>query len=101
MTKLETIKLCAKAIGLKWTEGPVSIFVDWPNIYDPLHNNAQAMMLVKKLRLDINSFHGSALLENERWWEVEHNDGEQATIAKNADLNRAICETVAKLEKSK
>jgi hypothetical protein len=110
MTDLEMTKLCAEAIGVEWCAVPLdgtsglACYLDpsmkskalQARIYDPLHNDAQAMALVKKLRLHINSFHGAALLEKERWWEVEHNDGKQATIAKHADLNRAIVECVAK-----
>lgn len=95
MTKLETIKLCAKAIGLKWTEGPVSIFVDWPNIYDPLHDDAQAMALVKKFKLSMSCFP----MEGEDW-AVSDLLG-TADVFTNANLNHAICECVAKMEKSK
>lgn len=59
--------------------------------YEPLHDDAQAMALVKRFRLDIDSGFDSA---NEiEGWTVYGTSG----MASSADLNRAICECVARL----
>ena len=67
---------------------PYSVF------YDPLHDDAQAMALVKKFKLDIDYGQGVE-------WHVsdQHSDSEYEGYhsAMNPDLNRAICECVAKM----
>ena len=102
MIDLELTKRCAEAIGLELCERHSH---DWPMYfdgalgewgadirYDPLHDDAQAMALVKKFHLDIDS----AIIDGEKLWgwrvmasNVSH--------ARNLDLNRAICECVAKI----
>lgn len=56
--------------------------------YDPLHDDAQAMALVKKFKLMITP----DILPNE--WRVDFEE----IIGRDPDLNRAICECVAKLQ---
>jgi len=124
MTDLEITKLCAEASEVwktahEWyptmtldpTFSGVEIrgdsvvlvpnnpFRQDPQIYDPFHDDAQAMWLVKNKLLEI----------------VPHNDGDRivffvrkfATLAnpnewtENENLNRAICECVAKMQASK
>ena len=65
-------------------------------LYDPLHDDAQAMALVKKFRLSIRN-------EVDQWRvsEIGGDDIHQDEDGVNADLNRAICETVAKLQMAK
>ena len=103
MTDLEMMKLCADAMGLNvspWGENNLE-YRTWHgpdgnhptlHIYNPLHDDAQAMALVKKIGLDI--------VRIDTFWTV----GQGYTLdvgVDNADLNRAICECVAKMEESK
>ena len=91
MTNLEITNLCAEAMGrdVKLREGRyygVTLVC-----YDPLHDDAQAMVLVKKFGLTCIYELGQGRVS----WNVQHwRDG----IARDADLNRAICECVAKME---
>jgi len=59
--------------------------------YDPLHDDAQAMALVKKLRLSVE-YQGVPSGFN---WHVM-----SAMVSSSADLNRAIVECVAKMQLS-
>ena len=116
MTDLEITRLCAEAMGLnnvksarKEIFGNVMQFVDepidksdcviyihqdgYPIIYNPLHDDAQAMALVKKFRLHT----GFQSFEN-RWGCLAQNG---ITATYNSDLNRAICECVANMQKDK
>ena len=106
MTDLEMTKLCAEAMGV--AVGPV------PNVngkltyqvplnplwfsYDPLHDDAQAMALVKKFSLSI-SMPELGVWEAAEWHDVrEHFTG---LMSANPDLNRAIVECVAKMQEGK
>ena len=60
--------------------------------YDPLHDDAQAMALVKKLNLSIYETNADG-----EWCVFQIGTNELDTT--NSDLNRAICECVAKMEK--
>lgn len=66
--------------------------------YDPLHDDAQAMALVKKFRLTI---YGHNRTEDE--WAVftGWRDSNYPASAQGNDLNRAICEFVAKMQLEK
>ena len=77
----EVTKSCAEAMG--WT----SRFVD----YDPLHDDAQCMALVKKFNINIC------------WHEINIPSNFQPTIYMwlRDDLNRAICECVADMQVTK
>lgn len=87
MTDLEITKLCAEAMGYDKTD-PLGVAL----VYDPLHDDAQAMAMVKKFKLDC--------FENldEEGWIVDAGDG---VHTKHIDLNRAICECVAKMQVTK
>jgi hypothetical protein len=69
-------------------------------LYDPLHDDAQAMALVKKFGLDIGEF--SAPIGRGDWgvsrsalgWSVDWS-------GRNSNLNRAIVECVAKMQQAK
>lgn len=104
VTDLEITKLCAEAMG--YTAHPITGFGTQDDMiyvqevvsespsdrhfYQPLHNDAQAMALVKKFKLNIMwSEHG--------WWAVRQNDI-TALTSRDEDLNRAICECVAKMQ---
>jgi hypothetical protein len=103
MTDLEAIKLCAKAMGGRYDTHPDGIGRFIPSTahplqnifafdrYDPLHDDAQAMALVKRFRLRINSL-------TEALWCVETDPREDdPKDYVHADLNRAIVYCVATL----
>ena len=109
MTDLEMTKLCAKARGLdvhQWQTAGIVTGSDLPIllpsgriIYDPLHDDAQAMALVKFLKpraISYNIFAG-------KWSVHTLRDLEMSTRWEgwDADLNRAIMECVAKMQKEK
>jgi hypothetical protein len=111
MTDLEMTKLCAEAMGIDF--GPElaatndiqarqheAMMKERIAAYDPLHDDAQCFALVKRFHMFIE---GRWLFSDEktRPWEVEINDGEDsAWQAANSDLNRAIVECVAKMQRS-
>lgn len=99
MTDLEMTKWCAEAMGVFgmitpsgehiWMKGTVKR-------YDPLHDDAQAMELVKKFNLDIARMGDSWVVVK-----VKGNyDGVYGETA-SKDLNRAIVECVAKMQEEK
>jgi hypothetical protein len=89
------LDLCAKAIGLPALEARRAYERDVRvrlEAYDPFHNDAQAMALVKRLNIDC------LWLPDEDTWVVgQHNDGRGY---KCRDLNRAIVECAAKMQRS-
>jgi len=111
MTDLEMTKLCAEAMGkpiilstdglgighimINESSGSATSF----NIYnyDPLHDDAQAMALVKKFRLFI------AHDDTDFWVEWAGTIGGKDKVSWRAhpDINRAIVECVAKMQKAK
>lgn len=112
MTDLEMTKLCAEAMGYEdILSGPapgysdvkiVSFSSQFSSIhfhgragfpYNPLHDDAQAMALVKKLGVEI----GWTGYAHSMDWTVEVNGVEIV----NKNLNRAIVECVAKMQKDK
>lgn len=81
LTDLEITKRCAEKIGLTATyDAPL-------RKYDPLHDDAQAMALVKEFKLWIGGWLGGLVCVSK--------DGRCLSTAD--DLNRAICQCVAKL----
>jgi len=118
MTDLEITRLCADAAfgenALHDSDGSyealesVNLFGTnlivqgrWARQFDPLHDDAQAMALVKKLKVYC------AWDEDLQEWETETNNGKSGThefrhwCAYGKDLNRAICECVAKMQAAK
>ena len=106
MTDLEITRSCAEAMGHEM--GGVMSLADPERVYaknaegfndgtyslyNPLHDDAQAMALVKKFNLWISAPHGLC-----NWWSVS-SDESWAEYAQ--DLNRAICECVAKMQLAK
>ena len=103
MTDLEINRLCAEAMGIdleaeadradarqgKWLHG-----YEKP-LYNPLHDDAQAMALVKKMRLDI-----LAPLEKapRKIWVASYGVLHQT---ESFDLNQSICECVVKMQQAK
>ena len=99
MTDLEMTRLCAEAMGYHIEgEGTRAIKVreHWP-AFDPLFDDAQAMALVKKCDLRIWK---DPYLHPEKW-SVCRFMAKGDEIFSNADLNRAIVECVAKMQKAK
>ena len=106
MTDLELTKLCAEAMGIDinfesrdtvfYIYHPIDEVLPLFKAFAPLHDDAQAMALVKKfglwLELNMNGWDqtywrvtSSRMLSP--YYESEHKE----------DLNRAICECVAKM----
>ena len=107
MTDLEMTLMCAEAMGYEASE--VQQDTDFSGEYkdtvlevegedyDPLHDDSQAMALVKKLELSIGRNQGVE-------WDVENRHtefGNRYVCVMNKDLNRAIVECVAKAQKAK
>ena len=104
MTDLEITKLCAEAMGhtpVSGTDGIGNVMI-WTHtgktpttigaqIYDPLHDDAQAMVLVKKYQLHITPPE-----ESDEWIVTG-----VSRFSGSHDLNRAICECAAKMQKAK
>ena len=98
MTDLEITKLCAEAMGFKeLSEERTYLWVaeiDLPEHeagwipYNPLHDDAQAMVLLRLFRLRVN-YYGE-----ESPWSVSS----EKSRGDSEDLNRAICECVAKMQ---
>lgn len=105
MTDLEITKACAEAMGLshEWDSldrvfliGTCDEHSPHPKLwelYDPLHDDAQAMALVKHLKLEIRYYNGECA-----WGVFPAN--QVAGSYQYKDLNRAICECVYKLHKA-
>ena len=97
MTDLEITKACAEAmrIDVELRSRDFSGNNYWArgngDDYNPLHDDAQAMALVKKFGLHT----GFQSFDN--LWGCLAQDGITKTY--NTDLNRAICECVAKMKK--
>jgi len=90
MTDLHLCALCARAMGYHDLGGD-------KERYDPLHDDAQCMALIKRFRLDIETDHDGAT------WVVFYvtEDNLRSAPIFNADLNRAVCECVATMEPAK
>ena len=99
MSDLEITRLCAAAMGIPVFEdaeigGHIYSSLDG-DTYNPLHDDMQAMALVKKMQLFIMPEH-----EGLAWLVSDKNDHEQFQ-AGDDDLNHAICEVCAKLQQAK
>lgn len=119
MTDLEMTKLCAEAaevwkIAHEWYPTmtldatfkgveirgdacylvPTNPMRQDPKIYQPLHDDTQAMALVKKFTLHIS--------RSDKWWIAFcPNGADSGFTGDNPDLNRAIVECVAKMQVAK
>lgn len=114
MTDLEITKLCAEAMDMRVGEflpeyrgGPLRLRTYPANatytvVYNPLHDDAQAMALVKRLHLSIFIWDTLPTAAGDMpagWWRVDSQGG--YITCRHGDLNRAICECVAKMQKAK
>jgi hypothetical protein len=99
MTDLEMTKLCAEAMGFPCFKNDLGRWVEanvMGSVYDPLHDDAQAMALVKRFCLDIECY------AREPVWTVLFDDNERySKVRECTDLNRAIVECVANMQKAK
>lgn len=109
MTDLEITRLCAEAMGGK-VKHDLPLLADnvegWIRLngvnYDPLTNDEQAMALVKRHRLDISD------IKEEYWLVAKYSETAignppvaNTDWSRDSDLNRAICECVAKMQAKK
>ncbi len=105
MNDLEITRKCAEAMGLpieydaNFTKGMLRLPTGWI-AYDPLHNDEQAMALVKKFGLLVDPQQDGQNFEIDPGWEVSHVSLPDDYLSINTDLNRAICECVAKMATS-
>ncbi len=97
LTDLKMTKLCAEAMGIALTtDHHDECWFHWPahspmiSPYDPLHDDAQEMALVKRFWIAVYRYQSDG-------WCAEH----RGTYADNRDLNRAIVECVAKMQYAK
>ena len=102
MTDLEITKLCAAAMGLPTDvaqEDETGPYLKCSRYYryQPLHDDAQAMALVKKFRLSVNSYND----EYQVWPTRIDQDTAGKACTFHADLNRAIVRCVAKMRQAK
>ena len=103
MTDLEMTRLCAEAMGLFGTIAPNGQTVWQRNStkrYDPLHDNAQAMALVKKFGVSIGHNGRTPRVYQVEWW-ASGQSLYPSCDAEGEDLNRAIVECVAKMRQAK
>lgn len=103
MTDIEIIKKCADRMDYKVAldiHGTFFFVTDGTkqperHDYNPLTDDAQAMALVKKFGLIIEP---DGVMPTTEWWvQVWVSDEIRCTGFANKDLNRAICECVARL----
>lgn len=104
MTDLEITRLCGLAMGLDLVQrnarrGDGYWSMELLKVYDPLHDDAQAMAMVKKFNLVIERERDS------RYFGVTlftpGNKAHPQVVRAADDLNRAICECVAKMQAAK
>ena len=103
MTDIEITIACAKAFYGKAvrTEVNGALYVEpWDSaetiLHDPLHDDAQALALVKKFELLIGR--NTNMLTKVEAWGVTCGNEKGDFEAESADLNRAICLCVAKAQ---
>ena len=108
MTDLEITKLCAEAMALEfkvarelWCGNSAPLAVWTKNgEYQPLHDDAQAMALVKRLELWIQPPRQGHLSGTPSdYWFVAHSA--KGGDSRSLDLNQTICECAAKIQKAK
>lgn len=108
MTDIEMTKLCARAMGYTlwcysghWNKEyastqamPIRVCGMPDEDYDPLHSDDQAMAVMKKLRIAV-------IFDDEKGLWLAGPGGVVASKhdAESSDLNRAIVESVAKMQR--
>jgi hypothetical protein len=102
MDDLEITKLCAEAMGLRLLHSESecvlmqsgSYYFIESGAYDPLHDDAQAMALVKRLIITIDRDHGIPT----NWCASLYRYHSVYQVF-DIDLNRAICRCVCNMQK--
>lgn len=99
LTDLEVTKLCARAMGIpEWATFSVEATATAESeIYDPLHDDAQAMALVKKFQITCVYMMDYKTEE----WTCEAftgSGGRPQSSASDKSFNRAICLCVAQMQ---
>lgn len=101
LTDVELTKLCAEAMGKRhWPHHRLKDVIEVSDdgtgrnayIYTPLHDDAQAMALVKRFKLDIHD------ADDEGTWEAWGGPVGVRVHGASDDLNRAICLCVARMQ---
>lgn len=102
MTALEIVKLCAEAMGYTILGASsnygVLIRHTHAEIFNPLTNNAQAFDLLKKHCVIVHTYTSG---KHRGKWRATVLATTISTEATGTDLNRVICEAVAKMQKKK
>lgn len=103
MTDLELTKACAEAMGytvnnahrINRGDAPsLGVWTEEHGHYYPLHSDVQAMALVKRFKFGVY-WSGASWLVNQPI--LPEAQPRYPAYGDNADLNRAICECVAKI----
>lgn len=105
MDDLEMVRRCAEAMGMPYQVANNGSFVarmDSPThtyngTYNPLTDDAQAMALVKRLKLMITLPDSDTDKHDDTWF--VYPDGDNDIFGQSADLNRAIVTAVANMPK--
>lgn len=99
LSDLEITRRCAEMMGISFEIGgdPAAVWISRENgdEYNPFHDEAQAMALVKRFRLSVDRYDA----ECEDW--IVSADGKLNLFAVDTDLNRAICLAVARMKDAK
>lgn len=95
MTDLEITSLCAEAMGETSIAAMEFLEEVTRGGWEPLHDDAQAMALVKKFRLSIGFNSGWGCVKN------DENNMLLSGCYHFETLNKAICECVANMQKGK
>lgn len=102
MGDLEIVKACAEAMGFETLTYAGMVYIAMNargqagSKYDPLHDDAQCLALVKKLELRLQE--PETQPSADRRWRVTCWTPLK-TVAQNVDLNRAVCECVANMKR--
>lgn len=95
MTDIEIITLCAKAINERSVAAMEFLEEGNAGGWNPLKDDSQAILLIKAHNIDISRCDGGDFM-------VTDNDNPKLGIFfRDENLNRAICECVAYMQKDK
>ena len=104
MTDIDMTRLAAEAMGVpEWAISFQEGGEMFNELYDPLHNDEQAMALVKKFRLQVNTLTGGRWLVTtdgslSARFEASYPPYISVHQTEDSDLNHAIVECVAKMQ---
>jgi hypothetical protein len=106
LSDLEITKRCAAVMGIKveslLEDDPWPLYApDLPGApnYNPLHDDAQALALVKRLTLQLEYREPDwNVYWRADWFESEGGAAPKSIVTEDTNLNRAICLVVAQLQ---